>query len=260
VLPRAATPFGVPFGEILAVRFDEERYAVDLDTAGGKISFLRMGKRTDPFRRLLEERLRALRQRTSEALAYLVPSLPSMALRQLAQRMPDGVPVPRSRIDAVSPAAWGAIARAALATQPLRTAFETLSAMCPPGEVAVGLKETGARQDMESEETGARAGEEGREADAREETEGEEESGGEEGDAWASQEGGAGPEAPEEGSGEEPMAGRVVFYAFPIVHEDRRPSWKCRRLRGGPLERGGRPTSSASPLPSSTRKTPGRTS
>jgi hypothetical protein len=197
VLPRAAVPYGLPFGELTGVGFDEDRYAIDLATADGKISLLKLGKQTQPCLHLVEARLAELRTRHSAALAFLAPRLGSIALRRLAQAMPDGVPAHRTELDAISPDAWPALVKGAVAEPKLRASSEALAAHCPAGEAAIGLKETNARQDAEEEEVPL-------------EGEGEPESPPEQS-----------PPEPQEDN-PNPMTGRVAWFALPIWSEDRR--------------------------------------
>lgn len=201
VLPQATTPYGISLGEVTGLSFDEERYAIDLATASaGRVSLLKMGRKTQPCLRLLEDRLTQLRKRTSDALAFLVPSLPTLPARRLAQAMQDGVPARKSALDAISPTLWDELLSAAVGEASLRESVAALASRCPAGEIAVGLKETNFRQDEE----------------------GEEEVGGDEGQGSQQPE----PEAQSSGSAaggevDSPMKGRVVWFAFPICAEDR---------------------------------------
>jgi hypothetical protein len=82
-----------------------------------------------------------------------------------------------------------------------------MKSFSPPDEIAFGLKETGARQDQEDQ-----PGEEPREEEVSS-------------DEGAEEQEKAEPEAEgseEEGEGEEsPMSGRVAWFLFPIIHEDK---------------------------------------
>ena len=188
VIAREQTPFSVPLGEVRSVSFDEERYAIDIETDAGRLSLLRLGKRSEPCRRLLESRLAELRKRTGEALAFLVPGLPTLAARRLAQALPDGVPAQRAQLDAIAPRVWTTLVESAVRDRKLKESFEALSALCPADQIAAGIKETNARQDADGEE------------EEPEEPE----------------------EAPEEEEAEEnPMTGRVVWFLFPIISPER---------------------------------------
>lgn len=203
VIAREQTPFSVPLGEVRSVSFDEERYAIDIETDAGRLSLLRLGKRSEPCRRLLESRLAELRKRTGEALAFLVPGLPTLAARRLAQALPDGVPAQRAQLDAIAPRVWTTLVESAVRDRKLKESFEALLALCPADQIAAGIKETNARQDADGEEEEPEEPEEAVEPEA---------SAGE-----------AEPEeAPEEEEAEEnPMTGRVVWFLFPIISPER---------------------------------------
>jgi hypothetical protein len=222
VLPKLGTPYGIPFGEVSGSTFDTDRYAVDLATDRGTVSLLRLGKLSQPCARLIESRLAGLAQRTAAAVAYLVP-LSSLTGRRLNQLLKDGVPVSRARIDAVAPTIWPALVDAAIPTGKLRQSFESLAALCPPAEIAVGIKETNARQDQPDEEV---------EPDALPP---------EEAAAAADEDGTPGDVSPDaSGEKETPMTGRVVWFAFPITSDDRdRPG---NALAVEAVTRGGRAT------------------
>jgi hypothetical protein len=201
VLPRGAVPYAIPFGELAGLAFEEDRYAIDLSTASGKVLLLRLGKQLQPCFRLIEQRLTDLRKRTAEALAYLAPQLPSLTARRLVQAMPDGVPARQALLDAIDPTIWPALVSSAIVEPKLRSSAEALAARCPAGEAAIGLKETNARQDADDSEEQAE-------------------------EMRAEGQGGDEPAAPETGSpppAEPPaaMAGRVVWFAFPIYSEKR---------------------------------------
>lgn len=218
VLPRGAVPYAIPLGEVASVGFDEGRYSVDLATASGPVSLLRLGKKTHPCLRLLESRLTELRRRTAEAVAYLAPGLPTLTARRLAQALPDGVPASKVQLDAISPELWPTLIKAAVADARLRASFEELLARCPPGEAALGVKETNARQDLEPE------------------AEGEPPPDAEEGAVEAPE-----PEvAADAEGGESPMAGRVAWLAFPIWSEDRTRPGNAVAIEA--VTRGGRAT------------------
>lgn len=217
VLPKGAVPYAIPFGEVASVGFDEGRYSVDLATASGPVSLLRMGKKTQPCLRLLESRLTELRKRTAEAVTFLAPALPTLTARRLAQALPDGVPASKAQLDAISPEIWPALTKAAVGDAKLRACFEELLARCPAGEAALGIKETNARQDAGGEDEPDAAAEAGEEGAAEE----------------------AAPE-PEADGGESPMAGRVAWFAFPVYSEDRRRPGNAVAIEA--VTRGGRAT------------------
>src|SRR5690606_25223297 len=140
-IPARRTPFGIPLGEVKQFSFDEDRWALDFELLDGRrISLLRLGQRTDPCRSLVEKRLASLRSRHQEALTKLLPSVRSLAVRRVAETMPDGVPASRRQLDAIDPAIWSDLV-AACATPELKACFELLAAQAMPEEIAAGMKE-----------------------------------------------------------------------------------------------------------------------
>ncbi|HYS12549.1 MAG TPA: hypothetical protein VEN28_04510, partial [Burkholderiaceae bacterium] len=111
-----------------------------------------------------EERLSSLRKRHADALAFLVPMASSMVQRCLADQMPDGVPARKADIDVIDESLWPALLKAAAGTAELAAGLNALIDRSVVDEVAIGVKETNARQDAEPEDPG--------EGDAREEIEG----------------------------------------------------------------------------------------
>ncbi len=191
VVPRAEVPFGVPFGDVTGVSFDENKYSVDLQTGLGPLSFLRLGKQTQPFLRLVESRLSELRKRNAAAISFLLPKLPSITARRLAQVLSDGVPARQAELDAISPAIWPSLLENAAGDPKSLASLQALVKRSVPGESAVGLKETNARQDTDEAEPD-------------------------------SDEKGEADEAA--GEGETPMTGRVAWFLFPLAGEDQAPS------------------------------------
>ena len=181
ILPVQGVPFSVPFGELTAVSFEEQRWAVELGLGARKVTLTRLGKQTQPFLRLLETRLFELRSRNSGAVAYLLPTVPSLKLRSVGQILLDGVPVRRGQLDAIDPGIWTALLGSAV-VKSLRDEVELLSQRSPAEEIALGLKETNFLQDDE------------RLPDEPDES------------------------APAEPT---PLSGRVIWLAFPLVDADR---------------------------------------
>ncbi|MBI5549715.1 MAG: hypothetical protein HY901_37995 [Deltaproteobacteria bacterium] len=223
VIPKGAVPYGLPLGEMTSVGFDEGRYSVDLTCLNGTVSLLRLGRRTQPCARLIESRLTELRTRTAEALAWLVPQLPTLTARRFAQALPDGVPARKAQLDAISPAIWPALVQAAIGGPKLKESFEALAQRCSEDEVAVGIKETNARQDVV------------------EEGEGTDPSGAADVDAalQATPERAGSSDEPRVAT-ENPMTGRVVWFAFPVLFEDRSKPGNAVAIEA--VTRGGRAT------------------
>jgi hypothetical protein len=130
VLPGAAVPYSLPFGELSSFAFDEGRYAVDLATASGRVSLLRLGQKTQPFVRLLEQRVADLRKRIAEALSSLVPALPTLSARRLAQAIAGRRPGAQVRARRHRPDVWTDLLQAAVGEAALRESIAALAARC----------------------------------------------------------------------------------------------------------------------------------
>jgi hypothetical protein len=183
-------PFAQGLGDVREVRFDGQRYGLDLVLAdGGLIKLGRLGRQTDPLRRLLDERLTALRQRSAAALGALLPGLSAIPLRRILSLLPDGVPATAASLDAVAPGTFSKLLHAAAGTRALAASFAHLAARA--GEDAViGIKETHSRLDEAAPEPDA------------EEIE--------------TPEDGEEPEASLQEDPRDPLRGRAVFCVFPI--------------------------------------------
>lgn len=75
VIPDEAAPSHVRMADIDAVTFDEDAYAVVLETARGPLRFRHLAKRTDMFRRTIEETMSKLRAAADAALAEVAPAM-----------------------------------------------------------------------------------------------------------------------------------------------------------------------------------------
>lgn len=146
-LPDGGLPFAQGLGDVREVRFDSQRYGLDLHLLdGGLIRLGRLGRQTDPLRRLLDERLTALRQRAAAAIGALLPGLSAIPLRRVLNLLPDGVPATAASLDAVAPGTFSKLLHAAAGTRALAASFAHLASLA--GEDAViGIKETHSRLD-----------------------------------------------------------------------------------------------------------------
>jgi hypothetical protein len=147
ILPEGGLPFAQGLGDVRDVRFDPQRYGIDLHLADGSVLKLgKLGRQSEAMRRLLEERLTALRQRAAATLGALLPHLSSMALRRILALLPDGVPATAAALDAVAPDTFARLLRAAAGTEALAASFAHLAALAG-ADAVIGLKETHARLD-----------------------------------------------------------------------------------------------------------------
>ena len=141
VVPERGVMWGLPYSFVEDVRFDEELYQVHVATDdGGSVVFGMMGKRSTEFVKGLRRNLDALAARTARTLGGLVPGLEPAVLSAVAARMRDGRAVQQREVDAVAPGVWPRLVDAVMGTPELRSTYDRLTSMCPPGWSALGVK------------------------------------------------------------------------------------------------------------------------
>src|SRR4051812_30947000 len=141
VVPERGVMWGLPYSFVEEVRFDEELYQVHVVADDGRDHvFGMMGKRSAEFVKELRRTLDALAARTARTLGELVPGLEPAVLSALASRMRDGRAVQQREVDAVAPGAWARLVDAVMGTPDLRSTYDRLTSMCPPGWAALGVK------------------------------------------------------------------------------------------------------------------------
>jgi hypothetical protein len=141
VFPRETLPFRIGLGEVRALEFDADAYAVRLILADAPaLELRRFGKRTDALQAGLRERRDALAARGLRALGALAQDLPALALRTLGALLPDGVPASRAALEQAVPGAWEAIRLRSFAAGERREAAAHLAERAQEAWVAV--KET----------------------------------------------------------------------------------------------------------------------
>jgi hypothetical protein len=190
VLPLCAAGFQWRLAEIDTVRFDEHNYAVELESAGERLTVTRLAKRAREFHDALLNAMSRLAEKSAEALTRLFPFLDPDQFQQVARIMKEGQVAPLARLTAIHPKIEQAIMRKAVDEQ-LRPYFETLAGLTPAGRLCTGFKFI--RREEESAAPGVRAAvgetapedeqDEGRESQLPAEGAGQGSAGPEEGDA-----------------------------------------------------------------------------
>ena len=154
VFPREHVPFAISLGEVARAAFDEDRYAVVLELrGGGRVIVGRLGRATQAFSALMEERLSQLRGRVGEALSSLAPGLSFGQTRQLAALLPDGVPATRRDIDDISTGLFDRLTQAVLAPE-LVDSVRFLASRALDGEQALAFKEVHGLFNLDADEAG----------------------------------------------------------------------------------------------------------
>lgn len=151
VLPEQGEPFAQPLGALGQVAFDEASYSVDFTASEGAWRAGKLGKQTDPFLRLVEERRGALHTRGQKALAQLLPSYDSLTLRRIGALLPDGAVASAGALDAIKPGTFAALAHAAAATNALEKSLAELQQRAKQGEAAVCIAESRSPSDVAEE-------------------------------------------------------------------------------------------------------------
>ena len=132
----------MPYSFVEEVRFDEELYQVHVAADDGRDHvFGMMGKRSTEFVKELRRTLDALAARTARTLVRARSGAGARgAVGARRRRMRDGRAVQQREVDAVAPGAWPRLVDAVMGTPDLRSTYERLTSMCPPGWSALGVK------------------------------------------------------------------------------------------------------------------------
>jgi len=139
VLPLRAAGFQWRLAEIDTVRFDENNYAVTLESAGERLTVTKLAKRTHEFRDALLGAVSCLTEKSAEALHRLFPFLDPDQFQQVAQIMKEGQVAPLGRLKAIHPKIEQALMKEIVDAK-LRPYFETLLGHTPPGWLYTGFK------------------------------------------------------------------------------------------------------------------------
>lgn len=141
VVPERGTMFGVPFSFVERVEWDQELYQTTVVTDDGRrLVFGHLAKRSEEFRDEVMRLLARLGSRTARTLTQLLPGVEPSLLSRLSERMRDGRAVQRRAIDEFGPTLWPRLEDAVVRDAGLRSAYEHLAAMTPPGWAAFGIK------------------------------------------------------------------------------------------------------------------------
>jgi hypothetical protein len=154
VLPLGAAGVQWRLAEIDTVRFDENNYAVVLESVGGRLTVTKLAKRTREFYDALLNAMSKVAEESAEALRRLFPFLDPDRFQQVARIMKEGQVAPLGRLTAIHPKIEQAIMKEAV-DEKLRPYFETLAGLTPPGRLCTGFKFI--RKEEESAASDARA-------------------------------------------------------------------------------------------------------
>ena len=139
VLPLRAAGFQWRVAEIDAVHFDENNHAVELESAGERLTVTKLAKRTHEFHDALLDAVSCLKEKSAEALHRLFPFLDPDQFQQLAGIMKEGQLVPLGRLKAIHLKIEQTVMEE-IVDERLRPYFETLSSLTPPDWLYTGFK------------------------------------------------------------------------------------------------------------------------
>ena len=139
VLPLRAAGFQWRLAEIDTVHFDENNYAVTLESAGERLTVTKLAKRTHEFRDALLDAMSCLAEKSAQALSRLFPFLDPDQFQQVARIMKEGQVAPLGRLKAIYPKIEQAIMKE-IVDEKLRPYFETLLGYTPLGQLYTGFK------------------------------------------------------------------------------------------------------------------------
>jgi hypothetical protein len=143
VIPERGTMWGLPYSFVQEVRFDRDLYQTHVTADDGSFAlFGQMAKRSEEFPNELRRLLDALAARTARTLSELLPGIPPGSISLLAAEMRDGRAVQQRVVDAIDPALWPRLEEVVVGAEDLRTSYERLKALAPPGWTALGVKAT----------------------------------------------------------------------------------------------------------------------
>jgi len=141
VMPERGLMWGLPYSFIDHVGWDEDLYEVQVaDDLGEGHVFGMLAKRSEEFRDDLTAKMDALARRTAQTLGSLVPGLEPAVLSKLAGAMRDGRAVQPRAVDRIDPELWARLEQVVVGTPALRSTYDALKEMTPPGWAAFGVK------------------------------------------------------------------------------------------------------------------------
>lgn len=117
-----------------------EAFGLTLGLDGGDwYTVTRLGRSADDLVAAVKQKLVALRQRGLEAVRALDASLAASQVTAIAARMPPGVALPAAEVATMAPSYLAAIEQRIARSRAAQT-YVGLAAVCPPGDICLGLK------------------------------------------------------------------------------------------------------------------------
>lgn len=152
VLPDQAAPFHIRLADVDAIEFDAAAWDVRVATHRGVVAFGRLAKRTDLFRKTLEEAVAQLRRLSAEALRQVFPFLAPAAGQQLGAAWREGRVISRGDLDRIDARLWPAIEESAVG-EAHRPYADHLASLCAPDLISVSFKRIRPELEQDAEES-----------------------------------------------------------------------------------------------------------
>lgn len=138
-MPGRGDPEKLPYPFIRDVASDPSGYRLTLTVTGrDPLTVSRLARRTSEFVEVLRARVQLAGGRTAAFLGALLPGLGTLALRDVAARLRDGVAASRTGLDTIDRSIWPALVSAA--TLPERA--DCVATLAGLGELSIGFKQT----------------------------------------------------------------------------------------------------------------------
>ncbi|MDO4544633.1 MAG: zinc ribbon domain-containing protein [Bacillota bacterium] len=143
LLPPGKDGRRIPFAFINGLKEEDFALAVTLST-GEAYHFRKLGYDLAPFKKTIEDHIRALREKNAKFVAALCESLgDSLGLSESTrggQLMPEGMAVPMERLNAQLPVLAAAVEKK-IANSKMSDTYGSLKELCRREDIAVGIKE-----------------------------------------------------------------------------------------------------------------------
>lgn len=138
VIPEKAEIVRIPFSDITETR--DQDWTLTITTEfGEKLVLSKMGRETDPFKKMLSDLTNQLAAKVQTSLKALLPKTDPATIRRVAQLMKEGRAAKRSDVESVSPQLWKDLEKK-LAVAGMKQEYDFLSSLAQPTKLCIGLK------------------------------------------------------------------------------------------------------------------------
>jgi len=129
---------------------EKAEYALTLKlNMGEQYTFSRLGYDTSRFAEMIEDRMRALLEKSVAAVKEIDPSLSVSQASQIARLVPEGAAVPIGQLAAIAPSFVSAVEEKMSKTRAAES-YNAFKRMCDPAQIWIGFKKNDARPEEKS--------------------------------------------------------------------------------------------------------------